>query len=1632
MTGGPDILSAAVPVDVTLNGRPDARAVTDMQGAVTAAVLDQLAELRRELGRRGITDVSRDVLAPRIAVDGDLSGPDREALTRALTAAVNAAIAESGIAMRPRSVRMRGGAPRAPARARPGPPARIARRASLVMTVAQFTEFFATYGTQSTDTLDILRALYGDRAEDEITVTTRVAQINQPLYLDAVGEWLAQMALRDTPEGMVAFWVYTSRNDAPARMADMGRDSQGDFSALTHPLSSTRTLPDGTAVVLPGAQVFFASAALPRIELETVLDLLSDTPLAIEMPVRELDFLADHDSFERLLGVPWADYVREFGDDPAELLALPFEIRAQTHHDAVNHLMQARVAAGLSQDTAFFGATRILGTRMLDSLPSAARARLGALTNAQSRAVTDADQFGTYRFGWRGAYLHATFRLSDDQRERALYRPAAAAAADRLAGLIRNADPHDIEWLVALVNAFFESFGSSASRGQVALFDLTLDELDRRGLLEGLFSVVERARYYSVHAALVRYTTAGRYADHPLAVATRELLNRRAREIAAHDYDIARNVMLLDGHPRRIVAADGVVGDLSDRYVHEVEGVELRPAALVRLKDRAQVEADRLAADILSGRDTGDYTSETFVRTAIVRAAEALDLGEDAFHEVVKQTSARFHGVERVIEGGIERTYVTWSLVTRNRGERGWREVEGSRRRELAGYFHETLALWRIMRGFEGLRTLALVVGIGTVAIVGVVFLPELIAVAGGLKVVLASIAISELIYFATVIFTDVEFSWEGVALAALDGYLFALGFRFGGVVASGLSGRILSTGILSTLGRARLAQLAVRGAVGGGSTGFLVRFAHDIYDIGTGQRNGLSSLGDYALHVGFGTVLGVAGELAVNAAITRVLAGFAASVRAGSVTAIQLAEVAERLGAEGVSFARFAAESLTIVDILGGRLGTMLDEAIAGQLVARFRQVLDQIRAHYPAALQTRRLVQGLELIDLQLGAEGLAGLERLILIGGQELDGSAALALVRQLRAAGAARSHGFFTALGLIDDAALRGLTEAGGFAELLQSERALAYALDASDLFGRLLNARFRFRVDQLDSFLAELEDLTVDPVLRRRIIDVLLDAPDLPMGAVLGAVERLGALNPDAVLGLASLFRSTVPQAELVALVARSTGDSLPRLLALARGLGPQDMTAMIDRGMALAVSRSAGATRMLDTAGWTRAARILDDRFAGSVAPMVDFADRAAAAGLSDDALRNLLSALADNGSYSNEGLMIVAERLGDVSPGHAGALGSLFDLVSEGFTPAAIEQMIARQAAVGAEPLTGLLSLPNVLRADLAEAARRGALEPLARSSGVVANIRGARVRRDHFFPLLDARPGGPAPDPARVIDALERLLRSHPGTRLNRISPNIISAGNLPRSDAQLRAGVLRPLATEETLEALNALAGRLRLGTDVFTAGGRSGSGTVDAVELAARLVGDNVDPRTLRTILDIATPNLTEIARPPGTVRVEFAPAARGGLRPDLSVAFLDASGRPVGLAGREVVTVSPDFPPGLDPAATRAHFLRSLRASVHGKAQGVPTNGVANRASAEGLPVAAQELEVQVIRRDASQLLDVPAVEDMLGEMQRFGQDALFNFVDRVRFYDISGNLRVLWSNPARGGAGVVEVAGGAP
>ena len=51
---------------------------------------------------------------------------------------------------------------------------------------------------------------------------------------------------------------------------------------------------------------------------------------------------------------------------------------------------------------------------------------------------------------------------------------------------------------------------------------------------------------------------------------------------------------------------------------------------------------------------------------------------------------------------------------------------------------------------------------------------------------------------------------------------------------------------------------------------------------------------------------------------------------------------------------------------------------------------------------------------------------------------------------------------------------------------------------------------------------------------------------------------------------------------------------------------------------------------------------------------------------------------------------------------------------------------------------------------------------------------------------------------------------------------------------------------------------------------------------------------------------------------------------------------------------------------------------------------------------------------------------------MLGEMQRFGQDALFNFVDRVRFYDISGNLRVVWSNPARGGAGVVEVAGGAP
>lgn len=1615
-------VTASVPLDVTFSGTADSDTLTRMERQVASAVHDQLAALKRALIDHSFDRVPRAVAAPDVTVTGPASQADRNAISAALSRAINAAIAESGIGTVDRPLALRGG--RAPRRyqTRPGPPVRIASTGEGTITIGQFIEYFDEFGSGGTDTIDILRALYGDRADDIIPFKTTRIDVNQPLLLDIIGAHYGNQAVLASPPDTVAFWVYTTQNNAPAGLSTRSATDDSDITALTHPSGSTFTLPDGSIGVLPGTQVFFVHAYLPHIELSDLISLSVQDSIAVPVQTRDLAFLADQSSFERLLGVPWAEYADTFGNDPAQLHMIPFQALRRTHYDAVHFLMHARVAATISADTAYFAQTRILSNTALSQLPAPARAVAAGYTDAQSRLVTD--QFGVFEENWRGAFIYATFNLSEDQRVTALFRTQALAIADDLADLIRNASRRDITWTVAMLNVFSRSFGSSRSDDQIGLFDLVLDELDRRGLLEGLFRAVENAQFYAIHAALVRFTTAGRYANHPLAVSTRALLNQRAADMSDHSYDVANNRMLVNRtHPQ---PAGGWVGDVDDRYIHEVEGYELSPASLRRFKTAALQEADTLAEEIISGRNTGDFTHELFVREAMRRAAEALNLGEDDYIEVVKQTTARFISVEQVTEGGIERTYVTWALATRNRGGT-WREVEGSRRRQLAGYFHETLAFWRIARGLEGLRTLALIVGVGTVAIVGIVFLPELIALGGGLKVIIGSIVISELFYLATLVFTDAEFSWEGVALAALDGYLMAVGFRLGSLAAAGLTGRIFSTSAISTVGKARLAVLMTRGGVGGGATGALIRFSHDLYEFGTGQRDSFSSLGEYALHIGIGTVLGMVGDVAVNAAMTRVMATFSAARQAGSESAITLAEVADRLSAEGVTLNRFAAESIVISDVLRQRFSAFLDDAAAGQLQRHFTDTLAQIRAHYPNALASQRLIQALEMVNLRLGRTGVTGLERFIAVSGTELDDATALALVRSLRGVEGVRTQQFFNAFGTLDDVAIRRLLRHNQLEALLTSDRALALALDPSDLFSHLLRNRFGNQINRLDEFLATLEALTTDATLRIRIMRVLVDQPTLTNTAVISTVERLGLLNTDGVNGLLALFRTSRRPAELNALIARANATTLPRLLAMARSLGPTNMTAVLERDVALQFARSAQATRLLEVSGWTQTAQVLEDRFASSVAPLREFANLLGATGADDAAVRNVMNALAQNGSYSNESLLVVAGQLGDVSPANATALGQLFDLSTAGLPAAAVDDMILRQATHSTGALNGLLSLPTVLANDLNELALRGALEPLAQNATVLSGIAGRRVRSAHFMPLVRPRADGHIPNVPRVIEALERLLVTQPNVPLRRIGQNLVNASRLPLTLADRAAGTQRLMSTAETIEILGDIATTARLGVDQFSTGTGLGSGTVEAVESATRLIGDNIHPRVARTSIDVTTAGVNDIAAPATAVSIEFTPAAAGGLRPDLSLTFVDIAGAPVGLVGRESVAISPgNIVPGLTPAQLRNRALNNLRARVTEKAVGVPTNEVALRATPT-TPVLAQEIEVLTNHPQVSAILDDTLITDMVAAMRRFGDDAMFLHVDRVRFYDFDGRIRVIWSNPARGGAGVVSV-----
>jgi hypothetical protein len=343
----------------------------------------------------------------------------------------------------------------------------------------------------------------------------------------------------------------------------------------------------------------------------------------------------------------------------------------------------------------------------------------------------------------------------------------------------------------------------------------------------------------------------------------------------------------------------------------------------------------------------------------------------------------------RTVEA-LPRFYVTFKFVERVVGEQ-WRDVS-EEIAEIDGEFEARLIYWRLGRAGEFWKAVG--IGISVVGLVAIAWeagiIAALIEVAGGTKVVLLSIGVSELIYISRVVFGNAKLTLRGFLEAALDGYLMALGFRGAGILGRAVA-RTIGTESLKRIVGGWVVERLIVGTVGGAGTAAMTTFSHDLINIATG-RGGWSSIGDYVNKMAWGALLGTVFEFGVGA--------LQPILRVGGESALQtLKQVVDRVRVQGFTAVRWTALTTEALGNLHARLNALIGDVaaqgFARAMGERLAQVVEQLGGQYRLAVFRRVL----ELSPGAMSRPAVEGLEKFLGASRADLSNEAALSLLNQL---------------------------------------------------------------------------------------------------------------------------------------------------------------------------------------------------------------------------------------------------------------------------------------------------------------------------------------------------------------------------------------------------------------------------------------------------------------------------------------------------------------------------------------------------------------------------------------------------------------------------------------------------------
>jgi hypothetical protein len=489
----------------------------------------------------------------------------------------------------------------------------------------------------------------------------------------------------------------------------------------------------------------------------------------------------------------------------------------------------------------------------------------------------------------------------------------------------------------------------------------------------------------------------------------------------------------------------------------------------------------------------------------------------------------------------------------------------------------------------------AFAIGVVTVSMLPIVAIgaPVLVGLAGGWQTVAFSIALSEAFYIGSTLWKDEDFSAEGFAMAAVDGYIGALGFRAGGFPASLLAKKI-GTETTRAVVVGWLAEKTTAAMIGGAGSAAAMTFSHDL--VNAALRGGrLSSPEEYINAMRMGLILGFAFEAAptVLRPLARSLGSEAATV-AALETAQDVARAARRGGISPAAWRQIIAEAL---EAMGPRLKAAFTDEMAKRLLAAMGKRLGQVgdalasplettaAAAAEVAVQARRqlLERAIKVSGVELPGPAGQGLNRYARLTAESVDREAALAFVNGLRKSG--RLNRFLEGMAALDDETAAGLVGRGQV-EALASSKHVLDLIAARRAFETLavIEDFFGGSVADADAFFERLGSRAGGQ--RLRAIQILLRPGQvIPPESMLLALSKGAQLTDETLLALDRLYGSPLGADRVDAIVLATHPSNLPGVLRVVAGAAPAELETLVRGELLSALSRSPAVLRFAQTPG---------------------------------------------------------------------------------------------------------------------------------------------------------------------------------------------------------------------------------------------------------------------------------------------------------------------------------------------------------------------------------------------------------------------------------------------------------------